>query len=131
MLKLYCQNCGALNAYVSEKPNFCQKCGAPTNGAKANEQQVPPPAIEEDIQQLSSKVNEDIDIPDLSGMGLQVDIDMRSYQKTSTVADLAGTEATGNDDMTTFINPEEGGDYTMEDFEREAGSIKNNEKKKT
>ena len=27
MLKLYCQKCGALNTYVSEKPNFCQKCG--------------------------------------------------------------------------------------------------------
>ena len=118
MLKLYCQKCGALNTYVSEKPNFCQKCGqsfgatteaapsqAPTNKInKASQQPQPEPEqVEEGFANNLS----------------QLDVDIVQY-KSST--DTVGTLANTSDGSANFLqNMSTAEEYTLEDFKREAG----------
>ena len=108
MLKLYCQKCGALNAYVSEKPNFCQKCayafGPSLSKAGAS-------SLEEDEDE------ENVDLPQLDGLEIEID---PGRSNAMTVGNLAGT---ANPNQKNDIKPIDQ-QYTTEDFQREAGSIK-------
>jgi len=132
MLKTYCQNCGSLNQYVSEKPNFCNKCGIKFSHALATsdtELKVDAFGVVEEVV---------VDDPDqtitniLKLGGLDVEIDMTNRPIGDTVGSLMGTSEEGTrPGSTTGIDEK----YTMEDFEREAGSVRKqdsgNEKEET
>ena len=121
MLKLYCQKCGALNTYVSEKPNFCQKCGqsfgaatetaAPNQAAtnkivKAPQQPQPQPEPEKVEEGFANNLS-------------QLEVDIVQYKSsTDTVGSLANT----SDGSANFLeNMSTAEEYTLEDFKREAG----------
>ena len=118
MLKLYCQKCGALNGYVSEKPNFCQKCGTSFNlQASGN-------ISETEERQEELETEGDDDTPSLFKLeGLDVEIDSgKSF--TEKLGDIAGSiseeEAMGN--IKDSSNDQKGQlSYTIEDFKKEAG----------
>ena len=110
-MKLYCQKCGALNAYVSERPNFCQKCGDGFNNnvTTAQDHQI---EQEEVVDEESIKYNLD---------ALDVEIETGN-SKSSTLGSLMGT---GDEDQTK--KPKSMGplnEYTPEDFMREAGNTR-------
>ena len=120
MLKLYCQKCGALNAYISQKPNFCQKCGHSFNekqvAASTPEQQV---VAAQDSEPQIEQLNFNLD---------KLDVDIQSGpNRSQTISALTeGVKEAG-------IQPALGGDsfipegqqkYTMEDFMREAGNTR-------
>jgi hypothetical protein len=113
MLKSYCQKCGALNAYVSEKPNFCQKCGTSFGNILqgANIQDISKAEIEE--EEASQGLN-------FNMQGLEVDID-GGLMNTDKLGSIMGTANEGQK-MEGGVIPAQS--YTMEDFKREAGSIR-------
>ena len=118
MLKLYCQKCGALNTYVSEKPNFCQKCGVGFNShGQKQVQAVTSVAIEEDDEDEGPK---HFDL-----QNLEVDI-IPGRSRSETVGSLAKTVEEGGMPLTQEEMPPlpEGQAYTMEDFKKEAGNIR-------
>lgn len=118
MLKLYCQKCGALNAYVSEKPNFCQKCG---QGFGLN------------VTASDNALLEDDDVDDneepvvrfnLQGLDVEIDSGNSAVERLGTIAGSRTEEDLKGDAQ--GITPPEGIDtsYTEEDFRREAGNIR-------
>ena len=120
MLKLYCQKCGALNAYVSEKPNFCQKCG---NNFSGEQQQVPPAASTAKETSTSIEASDDVEsstnafnINQLSALDVEMDSGRTS---TDSLGNIVGTAKSGQ--MDNFNAPKGQTSYTMEDFKREAG----------
>ena len=115
MLKLYCQKCGGLNAYVSEKPNFCQKCGSGLNvGAEQSRAVARADTVDEnDEETIAGPV-----VFDLSGL----DVDyFPTKSGTETIGSLAGTMGEGYKPEGPMPAPEGHQAYTMEDFKREAG----------
>ena len=118
MLKIYCSKCGALNAYVSAKPNFCQKCGNQM-GAMADVNEIDEDAEESDVPLEEARASLRFDKLD----GLEVDVVVRGPQRDK-VGDLAGT-AKGK--VENYQVEQE--DYDIEEvFKKEAGAIKPNEK---
>jgi hypothetical protein len=114
MLKLYCQKCGALNAYISEKPNFCQKCGdgfndnaAAAQNSLAEQEEI----IDEEVQEKSEfNIN-----------ALEIEIEVNN-SRSPTLGSIMGT---GDEKQTRKRsggnNPQQ--PYTMDDFKEEAGNI--------
>ena len=111
MLKLYCQKCGGLNNYVSEKPNFCQKCGTSFGPSVENAQAN---IIDEEDEELNTK-NATLDLSGLHGLDVEI---VASTPRSETVGGLAGTAEEGYNPESMPL-PEQ--PYTMEDFKREAG----------
>ena len=58
MLKLYCQKCGALNSYVSEKPNFCQKCGQSFSTEQPAAPTSPQPEVKAQVAGITTEDDE-------------------------------------------------------------------------
>jgi len=114
MLKLYCQKCGSLNAYVSEKPNFRQRCGQGIGQLEATSS-VPQDDLTGD-ETVEPRARTDFNLNELD-----IEIDT-SARNRSTVGNLVGTGEEGQ-----LLNRpvDTGGqNYTKEDFKREAGSIR-------
>ena len=115
MLKLYCQKCGSLNAYVSEKPNFCQRCGQGIGQLEATSSVRQDDLIDDDAVEPSAQANFNLS-------ELDIEIESSSARNTSTVGNLAGT---GEDCQLLDRPVDTGGQaYTKEDFKKEAGSIR-------
>jgi len=121
MLKLYCQKCGALNAYVSEKPNFCQKCGTGfgggPNASDLTASTSPPVDTEEDEDEVTSGLGFNLS-------SLDVDF-IPSRPRSETIGNLAKTLEEGGMPLSQEEMPPipEGEKYTIEDFQREAGNV--------
>ena len=118
MLKLYCQKCGGLNAYVSQKPNFCQKCGTGfgQNTADAALQ-------EEDDEEAEQQER----IPDINDINIEdlVEIESRIYRGEK----LGDIVCTSDGKAFEGVNtPNE--NYSIEDFQKEAGYTKSNNEEK-
>jgi hypothetical protein len=114
MLKLYCQKCGALNAYVSEKPNFCQKCGDGFNNNSAAVQN----SFAEQEEIVDEEIEEDIKY-NLNALDVEIET---SKTQSSTLASLMGT----GDEAQTKKSKSAGSasEYTADDFMREAGNTR-------
>ena len=118
MLKVYCSKCGGLNAYVSEKPNFCQKCGSPMNASTAKaqasvkEQQL---EVEDDDDEVQGRFN-------LDGL----DFDFESGSSTEKLGNIAGSiaEEDVNSSDEKIPMPKDKKRYTEEDFRAEAGNLR-------
>jgi len=117
MLKIYCPKCGGLNTYVSEKPNFCQKCGGPLSASaaktKASTKQEELQIEDEDEEQAQYDFNLD---------GLEFDFEP-GQAGGETLGSLMGSMS---EDEAKQLNsnlpksPEV--KYTAEDFRAEAGN---------
>ena len=117
MLKLYCQKCGHSNAYVSEKPNFCQKCGLGFKGGLA---------LATDANEDQNNLTEEKALFDLESLSVEID---SGRKNTVRMDSLMGTAKAG---QTKLDGASPGGEeYTMEDFKKEAGNAERHEKEKT
>lgn len=120
MLKLYCQKCGALNSYVSEKPNFCQKCGQSFSTEQPAAPTSPQPEVKAQVADITTEDDEDtINFNNLSAL----DVDITPWKaSTDQLGAIAGTANSGQ--LDNFAPPQGHTPYTMDDFKREAGSSK-------
>jgi hypothetical protein len=112
MLKLYCQKCGALNAYVSEKPNFCQKCGK----SFGEESQA---SLEDESENIEEKEEQETDFNLQNGLDVDIDTGRTNTDKLGSILGTA-KEGQGMEGKPPAVDEK----YTMEDFQREAGSIR-------
>ena len=115
MLKMYCQSCGALHAYGSDKPNFCTKCGTKFAHSK----------VEAPIKGKSIKVEGETAYVPTDIQELDVEIEIDQHRNTMTMSQLLST-SDPNVPPTKLENrpgPPPGTDI-LKEFQREAGSIK-------
>ena len=120
-MKIYCQSCGYLHKYSSEKPNFCSSCGSglsvgtnPTSAKKTIESEEDVP---ETKQQLATNLEK-----------LSFDYQDFSSKKTNKLGSLAGTFV-GDDGQRVKSEPMPKAKRVtkkafLEEFKREAGSLR-------
>tara|TARA_R100000808_G_C2149959_1_gene158526 strand:+ start:2410 stop:2769 length:360 start_codon:yes stop_codon:yes gene_type:complete len=117
MLKIYCQKCGGLNAYVSEKPKFCQKCGnnfASIGAPKKLESQARALVEESDDMEI-------FNIPDIDGLLVDIEI---AGPSSSKVGDIAGTNEEGLKLDRGQLTPEQKALDPIEELKREGSSLR-------
>ena len=130
-MKIYCQKCGSPHE-SNNKPNFCFNCGNPFNSKaaaassvqnkpapKATRPQYRAPVVEDDMDEDDDGAPIDTDLA-FSASRLDVEIEKDHGSKVK-IENVIGS-STGSE---TFQRSNEGGGYSMDDFRREAGSIKN------
>lgn len=130
-MKIYCQKCGSPHESAN-KPNFCFNCGNPFNTkvaaasrstVNAPIQKARPqsraPIIEDDYDEDEDGAPIDTDLA-FSASKLDVEIE-KDYSQKIKIENVIGSSTGGE----TFQRSNEGGGYSMDDFRREAGSIKN------
>jgi len=128
-MKTYCYDCGAkLEFSPRDKPKFCSKCGVPLDGKKAvraaracGVQENPP---------VSATEEEGVTyIPNID----KLDFDFLQETMTSKKMTIGSVMGTLDPDQTRE-GPSRGQNITseqaMEQFKKEAGSIRQNSKKK-
>tara|TARA_B100000287_G_scaffold345926_1_gene333380 strand:- start:6246 stop:6608 length:363 start_codon:yes stop_codon:yes gene_type:complete len=117
MLKLYCQSCGGLNVYTNEKPKFCQSCGNSFGSIAV------PQKLKSQIKSNAAVIDEDVEIHEIPNIdGLLVDIDVRGPQ-TDTIGNLAQSQE-GDGNLKYDVNNIPDPDYGMDDFSKEAGTLR-------
>jgi hypothetical protein len=129
-MKIYCQKCGSPHESAN-KPNFCFNCGN-SFGAKSvasspvQSKQLPKPTRS---QYRSSSEEDDYDEDedgspintDLAFSASKLDVEIeKDYNSTIKIENVIGSSTGGE----VFQRNNENGGYSMEDFRREAGSIK-------
>lgn len=130
-MKIYCQKCGSPHESAN-KPNFCFNCGnsfgakvaaassvqnKPT--PKATRPQYRAPIVEDDYDEDEDGAPIDTDLA-FSASKLDVEIEKDHGSKIK-IENVIGSSTGGE----VFQRNNEGGGYSMDDFKREAGSIKN------
>lgn len=129
-MKIYCQKCGSPHESAN-KPNFCFNCGNPFNSKVAAASSVTKPAAKVTRPQYRAPIVEDeydededgapIDT-DLAFSASKLDVEIeKDYNKPVKIENVIGSSTGGE----VFDRNNEGGGYSMDDFRREAGSIKN------
>ena len=130
-MKIYCQKCGSPHESAN-KPNFCFNCGNPfgAKSAAASTVQNKPapkitrpqyraPIVEDDMDEDDDGAPIDTDLA-FSASKLDVEIE-KDYGQKVKIENVIGSSTGGE----IFQRSNEGGGYSMDDFRREAGSIKN------
>jgi hypothetical protein len=113
-MKLYCPKCGVATAYTLKRPNFCAECGRPFGKVEVDQ-----PDQEEGVAEESVRTR-------LNLKSLQVEIEAGEYKGTK-IEEVAGTLSGGKRQKTKQtgnVNQE----AAMEQFKKEAGSIKEKNK---
>tara|TARA_Y100001938_G_scaffold84002_1_gene115438 strand:+ start:312 stop:716 length:405 start_codon:yes stop_codon:yes gene_type:complete len=131
-MKAYCLNCGALMEFKSgEKPKFCGACGADTKTGK-----VPPPrdihgnviikATKPKVEKVNLEDEEEPAVPEIDK--LDFDVKGSLEVKKTSINDLISTSDGSNSSLVrTNIkssSPEQNKEQFMEQFQKEAGSLK-------
>ena len=130
-MKIYCQKCGSPHE-SNNKPNFCFNCGNPFNtkvaaassvqnkpAPKATRPQYRAPIVEDDVDEDDDGAPIDTDLA-FSASKLDVEIE-KDHNFKIKIENVIGSSTGGE----VFQRSNEGGGYSMDDFRREAGSIKN------
>ena len=121
MLKIYCSKCGGLNTYVSEKPNFCQKCGSPMNASTARAQTRPKQELqieEDEDEEHQAQGNFNLD-----GLDFEYEVGT-STEKLGSIAGSLSEEDLKNLNSEKITLPKNKKRYTEEDFRAEAGNLR-------
>lgn len=121
-MKTYCYDCGAkLEFSPKDKPKFCAKCGVSLSGVK-----------EKKLEAAASTEGEEEDavsIPSISGLDFDFVRDAETNKKM-TLGSIMGTldpdQMQGRAPLGAGITQEQ----AMEQFKKEAGSIRQGSKKK-
>lgn len=127
-MKIYCQKCGSPHDSLN-KPNFCYKCGNPFNSRVAAASAVAKPVSK--VRPQTARYSEDDDIDDdddgeidtdlaFSASKLDVEIE-KPVDVRVKMGSVMGSSIGGE----TFNRANEGSNYSIEDFQREAGSLRN------
>jgi len=130
-MKIYCQKCGSPHE-TANKPNFCFNCGNSFNAkaatasnvqnkpaSKVTRPQYRAPIVEDNVDEDDDGAPIDTDLA-FSASKLDVEIE-KDYDFKIKIENVIGSSTGGE----TFQRSKEDGAYSMDDFRREAGSIKN------
>ena len=122
-MKIYCQKCGSPHESVN-KPNFCFNCGnsfgtksVASSPVQSSQYRTSAEEDDYDEDEDGSPINTDLAF---SASKLDVEIE-KDYDSKVKIENVIGSSTGGE----TFQRNNEGGGYSMDDFRREAGSIKN------
>jgi len=118
-MKIYCTKCGNGVAYTSEKPNFCMKCGTPFAGSTAQASEL---ELDDDAE--GGKPSEG-PIPKINKLDFEIISDEASPKVTlgSIFQDASRQEEAPQDDPN-YEAPERTAEEAMEEFKREAGTLR-------
>ena len=114
-MKIYCSQCGNGIAYISEKPNFCMKCGKGFAGAEATAT-----ASQDDVE---ANPGEGF-IPQLSKLDFEI-ISEKPAEVTlgQVFEDAKRQEAPPSSDLG-YVPEEKTPKQVAEEFQREAGTLR-------
>lgn len=121
-MKTYCYNCGALAEFsIKAKPKFCSKCGVSFSGKSEGPKQNMPMSEEAEEEDI-------VNIPDIDELDFEI-YEMRNNKET--VGSLVGTSTSQPSSNKPPKNtPSMTREQAMETFRKEAGSIRQTNKKK-
>jgi hypothetical protein len=121
-MKKYCFNCGSkLEFSVKEKPKFCVQCGKPLEFESSSD------AHDEDGESHEAEV----EISNINIQGLAFDFDPGSLKIIKdTVGSLMGTLDKVSDNNTSTDFPSVTKDEVLEQYKKEAGTLRNNQRSK-
>ena len=136
-MKIYCIECGAPTEYSLKKPLFCSNCGSPfqknlqpivkkegyQKPAIAKKSYKPELDIEDD---LDFDDNESASMPEISE--IQVETQAEGPSKGVKLRDLMGTSENQKSNKIKIKSKKLSKKQTLEDFAREAGSLRKNKK---
>jgi hypothetical protein len=128
-MKIYCQKCGSPHESAN-KPNFCFNCGN-SFGVKPVSISAFAKSIQKNTQSQYRTSNEEDDYDededgspintDLAFSASKLDVEIeKDHNSTIKIENVIGSSTGGE----VFQRNNENGGYSMEDFKREAGSIK-------
>jgi len=139
-MKIYCIDCGAPTEYSLKKPLFCSNCGSPFQKNLQN----PQPIVKRETDQKSAIAkksykseldieddsdfddNESISVPEISE--IQVETQADSTSRGVKLRDLMGTSENQKSNKIKIKSKRPSKKQTLEDFAREAGSLRKNKK---
>jgi len=139
-MKIYCIDCGAPTEYSLKKPLFCSNCGSPFQKNLQN----PQPIVKRETDQKSAIAkksykseldieddsdfddNESISVPEISEIQLETQAD--STSRGVKLRDLMGTSENQKSNKIKIKSKRPSKKQTLEDFAREAGSLRKNKK---
>jgi len=136
-MKIYCIECGAPTEYSLKKPLFCSNCGSPFQKNLqpiVKKEGYQKPAIakksykpELDIEDDSDfDDNESVSMPEISE--IQVETQAEGPSKGVKLRDLMGTSENQKSNKIKIKSKKPSKKQTLEDFAREAGSLRKNKK---
>ena len=120
MLKIYCPKCGGLNTYVSEKPNFCQKCGGPLTASAAKAKQ----AVAQQQVEEEDDDDQESNLFDLDGLDIEIDSGRGNTETLGSLAGSVGENEVENLNESSKNMPKGRKKYTEADFRAEAGNLR-------
>jgi uncharacterized Zn finger protein (UPF0148 family) len=131
-MKIYCQKCGSPHEAVN-KPNFCFNCGNSFNGKSVSSSSSSslPKNTQKNTRSQYRTSNEEDDYDededgspintDLAFSASKLDVEIeKDHNSTIKIENVIGSSTGGE----VFQRNNENGGYSMDDFRREAGSIK-------
>ena len=141
-MKRYCIDCGAPTEYSLKKPIFCTNCGKPfeknTQVSQPIVQKLQPqkPTIAKKINAQELELDNDIDIdyddqdikevPNISS--LQIETSSEDPVRGVKLKDLMGTSTNTKKERKKEKSKKVSKKQTLEDFAREAGSLRKNKR---
>lgn len=77
MASIFCTSCGAKHDYVGFAPNFCSKCGTPTNGKTSAQVQKKPlrTTSSEDVEDQTDDNTDIEELPDIDKLDVEIEIE--------------------------------------------------------
>ena len=124
-MKTYCYDCGAkLEFSPKDKPKFCAKCGVSLSGSK---EKKPEPAAP--VSPAETEEEDAVRIPNIDGLDFDFTPDALAGKKT-TLSSIMGTLDPDQIQERGPIGAKITQEQAMEQFKKEAGSIRQSSKKK-
>lgn len=154
MLKLYCTECGSPTSYSASKPKFCSSCGTPFDKLVVNkvllqkptadkpvDRPVAPKKISPRLQKITNSEDEDTDpdfddpeddineinsVPPIRRLDVEIDEGYQNKKEKTRIGDIIGSSKGGAKREKIKGKPVTKADRKkfLEDFKREAGSIR-------
>jgi uncharacterized Zn finger protein (UPF0148 family) len=151
MLKLYCTECGSPTSYSASKPKFCSSCGTSFDKLVVNkvllqkptaDKPVAPKKISPRLQKSVNAEDEDTDfddsedeinsVPQINRLDVEIDERYEDKKEKTRIGDIIGSSRGGTKREKIKGKPVTKADRKkfLEDFQREAGSIRSSRGRK-
>jgi len=132
-MKRYCTSCGSPTEYSVKKPIFCSNCGVSFDKTQVNavvpksivEKRTINPVIANNLDYEIDNEIDDINIPNISKIQVDVESDNNSKAKGIKLGQLLGTSTQAEKKPRERIKGKKNSKkQILEDFAKEAGTIK-------
>jgi len=150
MLKLYCPECGSPTSYSASKPKFCSSCGTPFDKLVVNKVMLQKPTADKPLtpqkisprfQKAINSQDEDTDpdfddpeddinkinsVPPIHRLDVEIDQGYQDKKEKTKIGDIIGSSRATAKREKIKGKPTTKADRKkfLEDFQREAGSIR-------